>query len=228
MKSAATTGLDYAAAANSYLQSHDSDGLKAYLGQHVPRPALVGMLTDPNADLVKASVTSLAACGTMSDTPALARLLHHSDEAVATLAENALWSIWLRAGGPEANTLLIEAIEAMNENAYTQAVRRLDDAIRRCPDFAEAYNQRAIAWYLSGKYLRSVADCRRTLALNPYHFGAAAGLGHAYAELGMFERSLDAYHAAIKLHPRMDGVRVAMEKVREILTGSSRPRRLRD
>ena len=44
------------------------------------------------------------------------------------------------------------------------------------PAFAEAYNQRAIIYFEQGRYAESARDCRRVLSINPYHFGALAGL----------------------------------------------------
>ncbi len=218
----ARTGLE------PLLAQQDFAALASYLQGHYPPKELRAFLTDPSPQLIKASVTCLATTGTMADTPSVARLLHHADAEIVNLAENTLWSIWLRAGGASATAALVEAMEAMNDKAYAKATHLLDKVIRQYPNFAEAYNQRAFAWFLSDKHLRSVADCRRALALNPWHFGAAANLGHSYAELGFYERSLDAYHAALRLHPRMEGVRDAMRKVREILHNSSRARHAPD
>lgn len=224
MDRSAVRGFDVPPGLIPFLTADDDNGLRKYLDSQCPRSTLTALLTGPELRLVKASVASLAARGTMAETPSLARLLHHPDAEASALAEDALWSIWLRAGNPEANGLVAEAIEEMNAGHYGRAVVRLDRAIRTSPGFAEAYNQRAIALYLAEKHLRSVADCRRTLALNPWHFGAAAGLGHCYAQLALYERAIDAYHAALKLHPRLDGVRLAVEHVREILHVRSRPR----
>jgi tetratricopeptide (TPR) repeat protein len=215
------TGAEFVEGMRPYLADGDTAGLVRYLEERWPRATLVSMLNNPDISVVKASIVCLQLQGGMSDTPALARLLHHPDIEVVSLAENALWSIWLRAGNREAGSLLARAIEAMNEKAFRRATNLLDRAIRLQPGFAEAYNQRAFAWYLSEKYLRSVADCRRALALNPWHFGAAAGLGHCFAHLGLYERALDAYHAALKLHPRMEGVRTAIRQIRGILNDAN-------
>lgn len=220
MDATSATGAEFVEGIKPFLAERDTAGLVHYLDERWPRGELASMLHSPDASVVKASIICLGLRGRLSDAPILARLLHHEDAAVVALAENSLWSIWLRAGDDKANSLLAEAIDLMDDAAYVRAAKLLDEAIRLCPGFAEAYNQRAFAWYLSEKHLRSVADCRRALSLNPWHFGAAAGLGHCYAHLGLYERALDAYHAALKLHPRMEGVRTSIRQVRELLNGT--------
>jgi tetratricopeptide (TPR) repeat protein len=228
MDATSASGADFVEGIRPFLTDRDTAGLMRYLEERWPRAMLTAMLTHPEAAVVKASVVCLGLRGSMADTPSLARLLHHEDSEVVALAENSLWSIWLRAGGEDANALLADAVEAMNDKAYHRATQLLDQAIRLCPRFAEAYNQRAFAWYLTEKHLRSVADCRRAIALNPWHFGAAAGLGHCYAQLGLYERALDAYHAALKLHPRMDGIRTAIRQIREMLNNTANRQRAYD
>lgn len=195
--------------------------LSQCLGSAWTSGTLASLLHAGDAQVVERAATCLGLVGTMRDTPKLARLLHDDNADVAAAGEDALWSIWFRAGSVRANTLVADAVEAMNDEAYGKAVRLLADAIADSPDFAEAYNQRALAWLLDEKPLPSVADARRALSLNRWHFGAAASLGHAYAQLGLFERCLEAYAQAIKLHPRLEGVRQSIRQVRGIVSDSS-------
>jgi tetratricopeptide (TPR) repeat protein len=214
-------GHDLIEGLRPFVASRDVTGLCGYLDVQWSSEALVSLLTGESAEAAKIGILCLGLKGHARHSPSLSRLLHHDDAHVVALAEHALWSIWLRAGTDKANAFLAEGIKAMNEEAYPKAVDRLSDAIRSCPGFAEAYNQRAIAWYLMEKYLRCVADGRKTLQLNPWHFGAAATLGHCYAHLGFYERSLEAYSTALKLHPRMEGVPEAIHAVRLIVNSAS-------
>ena len=48
-----------------------------------------------------------------------------------------------------------------------KAVAGLDLLVQKAPRFAEAYNQRAILHFRLKQYDRSIADCEKTLQLNP-------------------------------------------------------------
>ncbi len=221
MAAASIAGRDLVEGVTPFIASNDAAGLSRYLDEYWPRPTLVSLLMSPDRDVVKASIMCLERKHSALDSPQLARLLHHDDDDVVAMAEYALWSIWLRAGDAAANALLAQAIRAMNRQHYVKAAALLGEAIRQCPGFAEAYNQRAIAWYLQEKFAWSIADCRRALQLNPWHFGAAAGLGHCYAHLGLHEHSLEAYQTALNIHPRLDGVRQAIRHVRQMLAANA-------
>jgi tetratricopeptide (TPR) repeat protein len=189
------------------LETKDSAELLRSLEESWPEDLLAGFLTSEDPDVVKLAAHSLSLRGSMDQNEALAKVLHHDDPVAASMAEHALWSIWFRAGSPEANRRLRRTVERMDNIRILQTVRELTNLTASAPFFAEVYNQRAITYYLMGAYEKSIQDCRRTIDLNPYHFGATAGLGHCYAHLGKYQLAADAYHRALAIHPRLDGVR---------------------
>jgi tetratricopeptide (TPR) repeat protein len=128
----------------------------------------------------------------------LAQLLRHHDRGVAEDAERALWSIWFRAGSAVSRRRIRRAVLLMREDRFAEAVAELDWIVAEDADYAEAYHQRAIARYLMDDPVRSIADCRRTLALNPVHFGAMVGMGHCLAHLGQLCDALNCYREAIR------------------------------
>ena len=52
----------------------------------------------------------------------------------------------------------------------------------------------------------SIDDIAHTLSLNPRHFGALAGLGMIFEEIGKPEKALEVYRAALAIHPHMAAV----------------------
>jgi tetratricopeptide (TPR) repeat protein len=206
-----------------FLERQDVAGLAHYLTGRWPTERLAEFLTHSNPDVVKVAACCLGLVGDMQVNEPLAALLSHQDRMVAVMAEHALWSIWLRAADAAASRRLSRAIRWLNANNYDQAVAELSRLIDHQPDFAEAYNQRAIAYYLAGDYDRSLADCQRTLQLNPVHFGAQAGAGHCLAALRRWQEALAAYERALRIHPRLDGIRHAAVRIRERLQ-HARPR----
>ena len=80
----------------------------------------------------------------------------------------------------------------------------LDDLIARAPQFAEAFNQRAVWFFKKGEFGRAVRDCETVMRLNPHHFGAAAGLGQCYLKMKKPRAALRAFRQAVEINPTFD------------------------
>lgn len=200
--------------------SHAAQGdlaLSDMLRNRWPRPVLALLLGHVDPDVARAAAIALGLIGQFADTPHLAEALHHDDYFVVSMAEKALWSVWMRSSTPECSGLLREAIEATQRCDYGAAERLLDRILILDADFAEAVNQRAVMLFLTGRYESSTMACHRALALNPHHFGAAAGLGHNHLQRGQHRAAMAAYRRALRIHPRMEGVRQALRQAREAL-----------
>ena len=65
-----------------------------------------------------------------------------------------------------------------------------------------------------GEYSLSIADVEHVLALNPRHFGALAGLGFMFEEMGEPELALEALHAAQALNPNRPNINEAVDPAR--------------
>ncbi|MEQ8394810.1 tetratricopeptide repeat protein [Thalassobaculum sp.] len=113
---------------------------------------------------------------------------------------------------------MARGLRAMREADHATALAAFDTAVRLAPEFAEAWNKRATVHFLRGDYTRSIADVRRTLALEPRHFGALSGLGMINLRLDRKEDALRAFEAALDLHPYLP-VRFEIEALREAVAG---------
>jgi tetratricopeptide (TPR) repeat protein len=121
------------------------------------------------------------------------------EEADAMVAE--IWKLWLQSGRPEIDTLMEQAISMMNSGLPDQALPVLDDVVARAPQWAEGWNKRATLLYVPGDHDRSLADIDRTLALEPRHFGALAGLGLIRIAKGEPRAALAALRRALAINP---------------------------
>jgi tetratricopeptide (TPR) repeat protein len=90
-----------------------------------------------------------------------------------------------------------------------------NQAIRSDPDFAEAYNQRAIAYYLMEDYEKSIADCRRAIRRMPCHFGAMCGMGHCHAHLQQIPQAIEYYQKALEMNPHIECIREAVSELKK-------------
>ncbi len=196
------------------LERQDLDQLSRHLSQRWPNSRLLQILECGHDDAAQVALACLSLTGRMIDTPAIAPHLADDDPFRSAIAEHAMWCIWFRSGDAGVDVALTRAVQLIAADHFDAAIASLDALIDRAPGFAEAYNQRAIAWFLKEDYARSLADCEIALRLNPWHFGALAGVGHCYASLGRLDRALQAYRAALRLHPRLEGIRQSIRQIR--------------
>jgi tetratricopeptide (TPR) repeat protein len=87
--------------------------------------------------------------------------------------------------------------------------------IRKKPSFTEAWNKRATAYYLAGRYDESIADCKQVLERNPRHFGALSGLGQIYLALGDDARALAWFRRALAVDPNLIGVALTIKALED-------------
>ncbi|MFD2854504.1 tetratricopeptide repeat protein [Seohaeicola zhoushanensis] len=70
-----------------------------------------------------------------------------------------------------------------------------------CPDYAEGYNQRAFAYYLTEKFGPALEDLDRAIALSPNHVAALSGRALTLLGLGRTEEAARALARALELNP---------------------------
>jgi len=127
--------------------------------------------------------------------------LKNPDENVRDRATDELWRIWFYQKG-RYGIELIERSQMMYEvGEITQAEALLTELIKDQPDFAEAWNRRAVLYYLLGQYNKSRNDCEQVIKLNPVHFGALHGLGLCHAALGNYTAAIQAFRKALEIQP---------------------------
>ena len=139
--------------------------------------------------------------------------LKTADAAEAGRIEREIWIEWSKSGSPAEDLLLQRGTDAMNLGDYPAAIEHFTAIIDQDPDFAEAWNARATAYYMAGEFGPSVADIGHVLTLNPRHFGALSGLAMILEESGKPERALEVYKAALAIHPHLQGAIEAVERL---------------
>lgn len=135
--------------------------------------------------------------------------------------ERQIIRLWSRSGSPSADLLLQRGRDAMRNGQSAVAIEHFTALIDHAPDFAEGYHARATAWFMDGKLGQALADLQQTIALNPTHFSALAGLGRIFEDLSEFERARLAYRAASSIHPHRADVKTALERLDRQLDGTA-------
>lgn len=208
------TAVHFVSVAQPLLQRKDLPALIAALRGRFGSEQIQGFLSRGQPDARQLAAFALGLMGDRECVPALAGALADADPATRDLAEHALWSVWFRLGSPCANRCLARAAQCMDSCDFPGAEGLITKALEQSPNFAEAYNQRAILHYLSDRFELSLADCRRAVAIMPLHFGAWAGLGHCYCQLDQRAAALRSYQKALSINPHLDGIREAVSELR--------------
>jgi tetratricopeptide (TPR) repeat protein len=135
----------------------------------------------------------------------------------AKAVEGRIWALWMVSPSDTATLLMNRVRGAVEAKNLDLAVQLLDSIVVLRPDYLEAWNRRATIHYMRKDFTRSIEDIRQTLAREPRHFGALAGLGMIMQELGEDKRALEVYRRAIEVNPHMpripDLIKTLTEKV---------------
>lgn len=149
--------------------------------------------------------------------PLFEQLAAADDAAVARELEARIWAIWTESGMEEVDTLVSQGVAAMNRRSFGVALERFDAVVEQAPGYAEGWNKRATLYWLMDRLPESVADIRRTLALEPRHFGALSGMGLIFLESGDEEGALRAFQAVLAINPQALGTRERIQRLEERL-----------
>lgn len=198
-----------------FLQANDTSGLADMVRTKWSRDQLGRLLNSTDVDARKVAALCLGLVGGRKCIDRLCPMLSDPDPVVHQMAEHAMWSIWFRLGKtPAANTDLCRGAKALGHRDFDRAIGHFSAALDADPEFAEAYNERAIAHYLNDAFGASIEDCREAVRLMPCHFGAWAGMGHGHLHLNQLTDALRAYRRALDIYPHLHDVRQAVAEIR--------------
>jgi tetratricopeptide (TPR) repeat protein len=175
-----------------------------------------------NSFVAALTVFFIAAHGALAQTATLDELfsrLESADEGEAGRIEREIWLEWSKSGSPAMDLLLQRGRDAMEAGDIPAAIEHLTALIDHDPEFAEGWNARATAYFMAGEFGPSVDDIAHTLSLNPRHFGALAGLGMIFEQIEQPEKALEAYRAALAIHPHMPAVLESVKRLEIDIAG---------
>lgn len=197
-----------------FKNSGDDAKLKQLLTDNYSEDNLVTYLQSKDPLLGRAAGFALRLIGTSKVIPALVEALKNRDRGIRYNAEYALWAIWSHSGDDAVDAILEDGKNLLTNEAYEEAVKQFTSVIAAAPNFAEGYNQRAIAYFMLEEWSKAVRDCKQTISLNPDHFGAFAGMGHAYVRLGKIDDAIEAYKQALTINPSLIAIAEAILRLR--------------
>ncbi len=148
-----------------------------------------------------------------------ARLAVAGDRIEASRIAVAIRDIWLTYDGDS-----YDVVEFLNRGGRA-AVRGEDHlaelsyggVIRRAPKYVEGWHQRGRQRFRTGDLLGAVADLEFAVELEPRHFDALTTLGECYVALSEPEQALEAFEAALDVHPHLTAAADQAAEIRRAL-----------
>lgn len=135
--------------------------------------------------------------------------------------ERQILNAWGQSGSASVDYLFQRGEAALQAGQAAEAIDHFSAVLDYAPDFAEAWNGRATAYFLANRIGQSLADIEQVLRLNPRHFGALAGLGIILEQLERPEEALEAYRASLAIHPHQQQVIDSVQRLELASAGQS-------
>ena len=137
-----------------------------------------------------------------------------SDEEASNITRE-IWQRWTANDDPDVSQLMQIGIRALNYSTYRKALQSFDRVIEIAPEFAEGWNKRATLYYHIKEYRRSIDDIKKTLRLEPRHFGAWSGLGLVSIAQENYSGALAAFKKALSINPHISNIRRYVQKLED-------------
>ena len=201
-------------AVQMFKNAADEESLKELLTSKYSENDLIDYLQNDDPLVGRAAATALGMIGGMGVVPALVENLKNEDVRACFNTEIALWNIWSRSGDESADKMLKAGKRHLENENFAEAIEQFTAVIEAVPNFAEGYNQRAIAYFIIEAWENALEDCQQTIKLNPHHFGAFAGMGHVYLRLGKIGEAVDAYKQALIINPNLASIAESIVRLR--------------
>ena len=148
-----------------------------------------------------------------------ASLKRERNEKAARRIADRIRQEWAQSGSASVDLMMQWSQKASEEKKYDVPLDSPDRGTPRPPAYAEGWNRRATAHFLTGNYAKSMADIEHTLELEPRHFGALAGMARIMKDRGRKELALSAYERILTIYPMMRSAQSEVATISDELAG---------
>ena len=185
------------------------------VGESYSQATLLRLAMSSHTDSRRAAVLALTYLGDYGANSVFGRLLRDDDQTVRLLAEIGIKNLWPRDGDTWHRNQLRTIMRLNATDQFRDALCQTDALLDEFPEYAEAWNQRGIANFGLKKFEDMIEDAYAALNLNPFHFGAATGMGHAYLQLKDWPTAIDCFQLAMEINPNLKLLQETIEKIEQ-------------
>jgi tetratricopeptide (TPR) repeat protein len=202
-----------------YLLDEDTARFIQSTGQYYTWASLCRLLTAQDRITRRAAVMALGFLGGYEANVPLGKALQDTDRGVRVIAETSIQEVWKRYASQADQWRLACVIRLTVAGSYERAIRTATCLIEETPGYAEAWYRRGVAQFHAKRFFAALEDFSRALDLNPYHFLAAAAMGHCQLEMGEPLRALACFRGALKVNPNLESLRARVRYLERALDG---------
>ena len=165
----------------------------------------MGLASDDAANRAEAAAW-IAGNGSGEDSRLLVERLGDDSPTVREAAEQGLWMLWAKSGDEQIDEMMARGVGELQSGQVQDALATFSEVIDRKPEFAEAFNQRAMVLFMVGDLKKSLDDCNEVIKRNPQHFGALAGFGQIYFRQEQYAKAISYWKKALEINPNMSTI----------------------
>ena len=153
----------------------------------------------------------------------LFKQLKNSESSKAIEIENKIWKIWSihpsnNRQGYRLTELLEQGSLLIDKRQFNKAYEIFSQILAKDSTWSEAWNKRALVLYLMKQYQSSLNDIKKTLILEPRHFGALSGQALNYIKLKEYEKAIASYKTAQEFYPTIDDEKKMIEWLKDLIS----------
>ena len=144
----------------------------------------------------------------------------------AQIVEDKIWKIWSihpsnNRRGYRLTELLDQGSLLIDRRELHKAYEIFSQIIVTDPNWSEAWTKRALVLYLMNRHQSSLDDIKKTLILEPRHFGALSGQALNYMELKEYEKAIKSFKEAQNIYPIIDAAKKMIPQLQELINDQS-------
>jgi tetratricopeptide (TPR) repeat protein len=161
----------------------------------------------------RAAVLALGFLGDYAQNEILGAALRDRDRAVRLLADHGIRQLWFRVDDHVIRHRLNHISQLNQRGRFHDACDLATEVLGDDPSIAEAFSQRATAYYANELFADAAMDCQCALELNPYHFPAAMTEAHCHMQLEDGIQALISFRRALAIYPDLENVRAQVQQL---------------
>ncbi len=137
----------------------------------------------------------------------------------AQQVSDAIEQLWLTSGSDHIDVLMNNALLAIEDKDYPKAAYILRKIIELKPGFTEAWNKRAMVYFMAEDYHNAMINLQQVLTLDSKHFQAINGMANILRETGHKKAALKAYQKLLSINPHLQSAIEAVETLSRDVKG---------